>query len=98
MSKQVSHVILPLRNLTSDWLILTWRVSGGKTLHGVVSCVLLCTVNSIYVSVLCLSCLVCLMYNLVKKCLDSDIGGNNLIPTRKNGMLLQVDRTEALTI
>ena len=32
---------------------------------------------------------------LVKK-LDSDIGGNALISARKNGMLLPVDRTEAL--
>ena len=32
-----------------------------------------------------------------KKSLDSDIGGNTLISARRNGMLLPVDRKEALT-
>jgi len=64
-NKQLSHVTWPLRNLASDWLLLNWRASGGKILLGVVSCMLLCTVNSIYLSVFYLFCVVFGMYNLV---------------------------------
>ena len=39
LNKQLSRVTWRLRNLTSGWLILNWRASGGKTLHGLVSCV-----------------------------------------------------------
>ena len=54
--------------LTSDWLILNWRASGGKTLHGVLSCVLLFTVNMMVNSVyLLVFCLFCVFYNVSDK-------------------------------
>ena len=52
---------------------------------------LLCTVNSIY---LLLFCLFCVMYHVSQKMC---FGGNTLISVRKNGMLLPVDLTETVT-
>ena len=67
INKQLSHATLPFHNLTSHSVILNCRARGGKTLLSIVICVLLCTLDSVYLSLFCLFYLLCTMYTVSEK-------------------------------
>ena len=86
---------------TNTWIFRRKGGLGGKLRENIAWRSELCVVmygEQHLFTVFCLFCLVCVMYNLIKKSIDNDNGGNTLISERRNGILLPVDRTEALTI